>query len=119
MASGTTKLLHSYIEYQKYLINEMVYNPTLKNGKTLKGESYKRFYTSRMNDIMKLEVEIKHLQEKYQQEQFNDTKAFYLKNVIRAKNKMSYEIENNLDTKKIKKPSTKKLVITKKQKNDK
>ena len=85
MKSGTTQQLHSYIEYQRYLIDEMVYNkPTGYDDKPLQEGYLQKWNKEHMKDISKLEGEIKRLQTKYQNEQTEDTNQFYREN---AKNK--------------------------------
>ena len=82
----TQQHLHSYIEYQKYLIDEMLYNTPIRKGVKLQNGFLKKWNASMFADIVKLEREIKRLQDKYQYEQINDSKTFYLMSLKGKKN---------------------------------
>lgn len=97
--------LHSYINFQRYLIDEMLYNVPTKNGKKIDQSALQLWNRQMYSDINKLEVEIKRLKELYTQQQIDDAKTYYLSTInplnrlgTSNSREVKYELENALDT---------------------
>jgi hypothetical protein len=98
MKSGTTELIQLYDNYQKYLVNEMLYNvPTDEKGEKLKSGYLKVWNRKITDDIMKLEREKKRLGEVYKLEQISDSKTYYMLN-IKKKGDKDATIRSEIET---------------------